>query len=63
MLELGILILGIILYLLGKKSYDRFERNRKDKNNNSGVFLQLNTILLYSGFILITGSVLSLIFL
>ncbi|MCH3883739.1 hypothetical protein [Tenacibaculum aquimarinum] len=63
MIEFGILIVGIILYLLGRKSYYKFERDRKDKNNNSGVFLQLNTILLYSGFILIVFSILAFFFL
>ncbi|GFZ93423.1 hypothetical protein GCM10011531_26830 [Aquaticitalea lipolytica] len=60
MLEIGILIFGIILLILGKISLNKYERNRTDKENNSGVFFQLNTLLLYSGSILV---IVSLIFL
>ncbi len=59
MIEIGLLIFGIILLILGKISLNKFERNRTDKENNSGVFLQLNTLLLYSGSILV---IVSLIF-
>jgi hypothetical protein len=60
MIEIGLLVFGIILLILGKISLNKFERNRTDKENNSGVFLQLNTLLLYSGSILV---IVSLIFL
>ena len=60
MLEIGILIFGIILLILGKISFNKFERNQTDKENNSGVFLQLNTLLLYSGSILVIVSVIFL---
>ena len=60
MLEVGILIFGITLLILGKISLNKFERNRTDKENNSGVFFQLNTFLLYSGSVLV---IVSLIFL
>ncbi|GEM_PF-1791612 len=60
MLEIGILIFGIILLILGEISLNKYERNRTDKENNSGVFFQLNTLLLYSGSILV---IVSLIFL
>jgi|TARA_R110002033_G_scaffold170920_1_gene214785 hypothetical protein len=59
MLEIGILIFGIILLILGKVSLTKFEKTRTDKENNSGVFFQKNTLLLYSGFILV---LISLIF-
>ena len=58
MLEIGILILGIVLFILGEISLNKFEKNRTDKENNSGVFFQLNTLLLYSGFILVLVSLL-----
>lgn len=59
MLEIGTLIFGIILLTLGKISLNKFDRNRTDRENNSGVFFQLNTLLLYSGSILV---IVSLIF-
>ena len=58
MTDFGTLILGIIFYLLGRKSYQKHEQKNADRNNNSGVFFQLNTILLVSGFLLILISIL-----
>ena len=58
MVEFGILFSGIVLFILGKTSLNKFEKNRTDKGNNSGVFFQLNTILMLSGFALILSSIL-----
>ena len=60
MIEIGILIFGIVLLILGKISLNKFEKNRINKGNNSGVFLQRNTLLLCCGFIFVLVSLLSL---
>lgn len=53
------LIIGIILSLIGRKFYNK--REKTNQVNNSGVFFQLDTIFLYSGFIIILVSILSLV--
>ncbi len=58
MVEIGILFSGIVLLILGKASLNKFEKSRTEKENNSGVFFQLNTILMLSGFALILSSIL-----
>jgi len=56
MIEIGFLVFGIILLVLGKISLDKFEKKHPEKENNSGVYFQVNTHLLVIGFILVLVS-------
>ena len=58
MLEIGFLILGIVLYVLGLRLSRKFENNQAKKEQNIGVFFQLHTQLLVNGFIMILVSLL-----
>ncbi len=55
-LEIGILILGIILFVLGQILSDKYDKRQSKRNQNLGEFFQLDTQLLANGFILILVS-------
>ncbi len=55
-LEIGILILGIILFVLGQILSDKYDKGQSKRNQNLGEFFQLDTQLLANGFILILVS-------
>lgn len=56
MLEIGFLIFGIVLYVLGLRLSRKFENDPVKKEQNTGVFFQLHTQLLVNGFIMILVS-------
>ncbi len=61
MLEIGLLIFGIILCVLGLRLSRKFENDPSKKEQNTGVFFQLHTQLLVNGFLLILVSLLSIL--
>lgn len=55
-LEIGLLIFGIILFILGQILSRKMEKKQSKINGNIGAFFQLDTQLLGNGFILIIVS-------
>lgn len=55
-LEIGMLILGIILFALGQLLSRKNEKRMPNKNQFTGAFFQLDTQLIGNGFILIIVS-------
>ncbi len=58
--ELTILFFGFLLYFSGKKLIKKMEKKREVKKTKIGLLFQVDFLLVYSGFLLIFTSLLSL---
>ena len=61
-LYLLIFFLGLFLLYRGKLLMNKLEEKRDSKKDNSGVFFQIDFLMLYSGFILTITSILFILF-
>ena len=57
-----IFFLGLFLLYRGKLLMNKLEEKRDRKKDNSGVFLQIDFLIFYSGFILVVTSILFILF-